>query len=131
MSYVLISGLENVDAGNLQAEGEAVAVFASEAPARAHFTRRGLAIAAAVRDARERDVAATFISWIVLLRMPLDVGTVDEALEDLELVLAETESTDDPFGELVVSYEGRRHAPDRTTDHAQAQALRVLEAWLG
>jgi hypothetical protein len=130
VSYVVISSFENVESGDLQAEGDAVAVFASEAPARAHFTSRSSALAAAVRGARERDTAATFITWVVLLRMPLDVADVEEALEDLEMVVEETDSADDPFGELVVAYEGERHAPGGAADYPQKEALQALEAWL-
>lgn len=130
MSYVVISSFENIDTGDMQSEGEAIAVFASEASARSHFTNRSSALAAAVRNARERDNAATFITWLLMLRMPLDVATIEEALEDLELVIEETESIDDPFGELVVDYEGHRHAPEGATDYAQKDALQGLEAWL-
>lgn len=130
MSYVIISSFENIDTGDMQAEGEAIVVFASEAPARAHFSSRSTALATAVRSARGRDHAATFITWLVMLRMPLDVANVEEALEDLELVIEETESIDDPFGELVVDYEGQRHVPDGAADYAQKDALQALEAWL-
>lgn len=130
MSYVVISSFENVDTGDLQAQGEAISVFPSEPPARAHFASRAAALEAAVRDARKGDAAASFISWIVMLRMPLDVVSVEEALEDLELVIEETESIDDPFGELVVAYEGHRHEPAGRADYPQAQALQGLEAWL-
>ncbi|MEO5560659.1 MAG: hypothetical protein ABIO49_12185 [Dokdonella sp.] len=130
MSYVIVSSFENIDTGDLQAEGEAILVFASEAPARAHFSSRSTALATAVRNARESDGAATFITWLVMLRMPLDVANVEEALEDLELVIEETESVDDPFGELVVDFEGQRYAPDGAADYAQKDALQALEAWL-
>lgn len=130
MGYVVISSFENVDTGDLQAEGEAVAVFATEAPAQAHFTSRAQALATAAREARAGDDAATFVTWLVLLRMPLDVADVEQALEDLELVIEETESVDDPFGELVVRYEGRRHAPGATSELPQKDALEALEAWL-
>lgn len=130
MSYVVISSYENIDTGDMQAEGEAVAVFSSEADARLHFANRSSSLAAAMRNAREFDAAATFITWLVVLRMPLDVTSVEEALEDLEMVIEETESFDDPFGELVIEYQGSRNAPEGTTDHAQQEALRELEAWL-
>jgi hypothetical protein len=130
MSYVVISSFENIDTGDMQTEGEAIAVFAAEAAARAHFASRSSALAAAVRNARERDGAATFITWLLMLRMPLDVANVDEALEDLELVIEETESIDDPFGELVIDYEGQRYAPTGMADYAQKDALQGLEAWL-
>lgn len=130
MSYVVISSFENVATGDLQAQGDAIAVFDSEAPARAHLANRAAWLASAVRAARAEDAAATFITWTVMLRMPLDVAGVEEALEDLELVIEETESVDDPFGELVVAYEGRRHEPDGGSDFPQALALRELEAWL-
>lgn len=130
MSYVVISSFENVDTGDLQSQGEAITVFASEAPARAHFVSRSSALEAAARGARESDAAATFITWIVMLQMPLDVANVEEALEDLEMVIEETESVDDPFGELVVAYEGRRYEPAGTADYSQKEALLGLEAWL-
>jgi hypothetical protein len=62
--------------------------------------------------------------------MPLDVSEIDEALEDLELVLEETDEVDDPFGEFVVAYEGFQYGVDGKADHAQAAALKGLEAWL-
>jgi len=130
VSYVVISSFENVDTGDLQAEGEAVALFAAEAEAQAHFTRRTAALAEAVRDALARDADARFVTWLVLLRMPLDVEDVEQVLEDLELVIEETESADDPFGELVVRYEGHRHASAGTSDLPQKDALEALEAWL-
>jgi hypothetical protein len=130
VSYVVISSFENVDTGDLQAQGDAIAVFASEAPARAHFASRSAALEAAVRAARASDAAAIFISWIVMLQMPLDVASAEEALEDLEMVIEETDSVDDPFGELVVAYEGRRHAPAGMADYSQKDALEALEAWL-
>lgn len=130
MSYVVISSFENVETGDLQAQGDAIAVFASEAPAQAHFAMRSAAIEAAARAARENDAAAIFITWIVLMRMPLEVADVEEALEDLELVLEETESGDDPFDELVVAYAGRRHAPGGATEYSQKEAMQRLEAWL-
>ena len=130
MSYVVISSFENVETGDLQAQGESIAVFSDEAPARAHFSARSSTLDAAASNARARDAEATFIAWIVLLRMPLEVANAEDALEDLELVIEETESIDDPFGELVVAYAGQRHAPGGTNEHAQKDALRELEAWL-
>lgn len=130
MSYVVISSFENVDTGDLQAQGEAIAVFAAEPAARAHFASRTSALAAAVRIARKSDDAAIFITWAVILHMPLDVTDVEEALEDLELVVEETESVDDPFGELVIAYEGHLHEPAGDVDYAQKQALQKLEGWL-
>jgi hypothetical protein len=130
LSYVVISSFENTATGDLQAQGEAVTVFASEAPARAHFTQRADALSAAVRVARDNDIAATFITWVIMLQMPLEVSSVEEALEDLEMVVEETDSIDDPFGELVVDYDGHRHAPAGISEHPQKDALRELEAWL-
>ncbi len=130
MSHVVISSFENVDTGDLQSEGEAIAVFGSETSARAHFASRSLAIKAAVGVARGSDPQATFITWLVLLKMPLEISNVEEALEDLELVIEETGTIDDPFGELVLAYEGFRYGPDGAVDYAQADALRGLEAWL-
>lgn len=130
MSHVVISSFENVATGDLQAQGEAVAVFASEASARAHFEQRAAALAEAVGKARAADADASFITWLLLLRMPLDVSSVEEALEDLELVIEETESADDPFGELVVAYEGAQYDAGGKADFPRARALRELEAWL-
>lgn len=131
MSYIVISSFENVDTGDLQSEGEAIAVFPSEAPARAHLAdRASTTIAAAVRKAREGDADATFVTWLMILRMPLEVAGVEEALEDLELVIEETEAVDDPFGELVVDYQGRRHGPSGEAEYPRKDALQTLEAWL-
>lgn len=130
MSYIVISSFENVDAGDLQSEGEAIAVFPAEAPARAHFAQRAAALAAAVGKARDSDAHATFVTWLMILRMPLEVAGVEEALEDLELVIEETETVDDPFGELVVDYQGRRHEPSGQAAYPQKDALQTLEAWL-
>lgn len=130
MSHVVISSFENIDTGDLQAEGEAIAVFATEAAARAHVAQRASALAAAVSAARANDSSATFITWIVTLQMPLDVSSVEEALEDLELVLEESEAAEDPFADLVVAYEGHRHGPGVDADYPRSEALRGLEAWL-
>jgi hypothetical protein len=130
MSHVVISSFENLETGDLQAQGEAITVFDSEARARAHFTQRSAALEAAVSAARASDPDATFITWLVVLQMPLEVSEVDEALEDLELILEETESVDDPFGEFVLAYEGKQYAPTGAVEYAQAEALRGLEAWL-
>lgn len=130
MSYVVISSFENIDTGDLQAEGEAIAVFSAEAPARAHYANRSATLTSAASNACAGDTAATFITWIAMLQMPLEVANVEEALEDLEMVIEETESTDDPFGELVVAYDGHLHGPDGTTEYPRAEALKGLEAWL-
>lgn len=130
MSHVVISSFENVETGDLQSEGESINVFDSEALARAHFARRSSTLAIAVGMALASDPTAKLISWLLILRMPLDVNNVDEALEDLELVLEETGSIDDPFGEFVIAYEGFRHSADGKAEYAQVEALRGLEAWL-
>lgn len=130
MSYVVISSFENVETGDLQAQGEAIAVFNSEAPGHAHFAARSAVIEAAVLAARATDATAVFVTWVVMLRMPLEVADVEEALEDLELVMQETASPDDPFGELIVAYAGRRHAPGAVTEHSQTNAMQQLEVWL-
>ncbi|RYD16834.1 MAG: hypothetical protein EOP90_02365 [Lysobacteraceae bacterium] len=130
MSFVVISSFENVGTGDLQPEGESVAVFADEPAAQAHFTRRAHALAEAVRESRAGDADAGFVTWLLLLRMPLPVDDVDQALEDLELVLEETDAVDDPFGEFVLRYEGRRHAPGADSDLPLKDALEALEAWL-
>ncbi|HEY6545179.1 MAG TPA: hypothetical protein VIZ64_09805 [Dokdonella sp.] len=130
MSHIVISSFENLATGDLQPEGESVAVFGDEAGAQAHFTRRAQALAEAVREARACDAQASFVTWLLLLRMPLDVDDVDQALEDLELVLEETGSVDDPFGEFVLRYEGHRHSPGGQTELPRKDALDALEAWL-
>lgn len=130
MSHVVISSFENVETGDLQSQGEAIVVFDTEASARAHLGRRSLALAEAVKLARSNDPTATFLTWLLVLRMPLEVSDVDEALEDLELVLEETDSVEDPFGELVIAYEGFQHEPEGRREYAQVDALRRLEAWL-
>lgn len=130
MSHVVISSFENVATGDLQSQGESVTVFDSERAARAHFERRKEALGAALGNVRAADPEATFIAWQLLLRMPLEISGAEEALEDLELILEETESVDDPFGELVVIYEGSRYEPSATIAYPQADALRELEAWL-
>lgn len=130
MSYVVISSYENVETGDLQAQGEAITVFPSEALARAHFTQRAGALDAAARNARNVDAQATFITWIAVLAMPLEVADVDEALEDLETVIEETEVADDPFGELVVAYQGTRYEASNESAYPQKEAMLGLEAWL-
>ncbi|MET0225352.1 MAG: hypothetical protein ABW187_02825 [Dokdonella sp.] len=130
MSYIVISSYENLDTGDLQAQGEAIAVFPSEALARAHFTERAATLDTAVRAARGSDAQATFITWIAVLDMPLEVTDVDEALEDLETVIEETDTADDPFGELVVAYQGKRYEPSKEIDYPRNEALLDLEGWL-
>jgi len=130
MSHVVISSFENVESGDLQSQGESITVFDSEAPARAHFALRSSALATAAIGAQASDPTASFITWLLILRMPLDVSEVDEALEDLELVLEETEAVDDPFGEFVIAYEGFRYGAEGKVEHAQERALRELEMWL-
>ena len=130
MSYVVISSYENVETGDLQAQGEAIRVFPSETLARAHFTQRAAALDSIVRAARAADAQATFIAWVAVLEMPLEVTSVEEALEDLETVIEETESPDDPFGELVIAYQGRRYAPSNEAEYPQKEALLGLEGWL-
>jgi hypothetical protein len=130
VSYVVISSFENIATGDLQAQGESIAVFPDEATARMHFTTRSGSLDAAAGNVRALDAGATLIAWTLLLRMPLEVSNAEEALEDLELVIEESDSVDDPFGELVIAYAGRRHAPGGTEDYPQAAALSGLEAWL-
>lgn len=130
MSHVVISCFENVDVGDLQSQGEAVSVFPTEALAREHFTRRSAALDEALEAARAADGSATFIRWQLILRMPLDVANVEAALEDLEIVIEETYTHDDPFGELVVAYAGSRHTPSAVSEYPQKDALAELEAWL-
>jgi hypothetical protein len=130
LSYVVVSGFENVETGDLQSQGESIAAFATLELARAHFTTRVAALESAVRDARAADAQATFITWTAILEMPLEIDGVDEALEDLETIIEETESPEDPFGALVVDYQGRRSEPSADRPFTQAEALRELEAWL-
>lgn len=130
MSHVVISAFEDLARGDLQAEGESVAVFPSESGARAHFSRRTAALAGAARSAREGSPDASLISWVLLLAMPLPVDTVEEALEDLEIVIEETDDPANPFGELVLDYEGHQHEPDGSTPLPLREALTTLEGWL-
>jgi hypothetical protein len=130
MSHLVVSSFEDAARGDLQAEGEAVTVWPSEAAARAHFEARRRELAAAAERAREADPGGRFITWLMILAMPLEVAGVEEALEDLELVLEETDAVDDPFGELVIAYEGHSHAPEGVLDYPRRQALEALEAWL-
>lgn len=130
MNHVVISSFENVETGDMQSQGESITLFDSEASARAHFSHRSSLLDSAINTARSETPDADFITWLLILRMPLDVNDVDEALEDLELVLEETEAVDDPFGELVVAYEGFKHRTDGKIEYAQAAALKELEAWL-
>lgn len=130
MNHVVISSFENVETGDMQSEGESIVLFDSEASARAHFSHRSALLDSAISAARKETSQAEFITWLLILRMPLDVDTIDDALEDLELVLEETEEVDDPFGEFVVEYEGFRHRAEGKIEFAQASALKVLEAWL-
>jgi hypothetical protein len=130
VSHIVISSFENTETGDLQAQGEAIALFASEELARTHFTQRASVLQSSARAALAADTGATFIAWAAIFRMPLDVDSIDEALEDLEMVIEETDSVDDPFGELVVAYEGARYATSGESGHPQANALREVEAWL-
>lgn len=130
MNHVVISGFENVETGDMQSQGESITLFDSEASARAHFARRSSQLDSAVKTAQSVTPDASFITWLLILRMPLDVNDLDEALEDLELVLEETEEVDDPFGEFVVAYEGFRHDANGKSEFAQTAALKELEAWL-
>lgn len=130
MNHVVISSFENVETGDMQSEGESITLFKSEASARDHFAMRSRSLDSAITAASTQSPDATFISWLLILRMPLDVDNVDEALEDLELVLEETEAVDDPFGELLVAYEGFQEKAGAKTEYPQASALKELEAWL-
>lgn len=130
MSHVVISSFENTDTGDLQAQGEAIMVFASEAAAREHMANRWRVLEQSVAAARAEDPEATFIAWLLIFRMPLDVDNVDEALEDLELVIEETDTPEDPFGELVIAYQGTKYAADAAVAYSQKDALDGLEAWL-
>ncbi|MEZ5463572.1 hypothetical protein [Dokdonella sp.] len=130
MNHIVISSFENVETGDMQSQGESIRLFDSEASARDHFERRSALLESAVAKSLVDDPDAGFISWLLLLRMPLDVSDIDEALEDLELVLEETEEVEDPFGELVVAYEGFQQDSDGRREYPQATALKGLEAWL-
>lgn len=130
MNHVVISSFENVETGDMQSEGESIVLFDSEAPARAHFSHRSALLDSAIGAALKETEQAEFITWLLILRMPLEVDSIDEALEDLELVLEETEEVDDPFGEFVVAYEGFKHVSAGKTEFPQASALKVLETWL-
>ena len=130
MNHAVISSFKNVETGDMQAQGESITLFDSEAAARAHFAQRASLLEMAVKVACEEEPDSGFIIWLLILRMPLAVENIDEALEDLELVLEETDAVDDPFGEFVVAYAGSRHGAIGKTEYAQASALKELEAWL-
>ena len=130
MNHIVISSFENMETGDMQSQGESINLFDSEASARAHFSSRSSLLGPAVAKARKETPNARFITWLLILRMPLDVNDIDEALEDLELVLEETEEVEDPFGELVVAYQGFEYVAERKMDYPQAAALKALEAWL-
>ncbi len=130
MSHVVISAFEDLAMGDLQVEGEAVALFATAAEAEAHFSHRGVALAIGVRDARASRPEASFITWILLLELPLPATSVEEALEQLELVIEETDEPEDPFGPLVLRYEGREYTPDGEKELRATEALQSLEDWL-
>lgn len=130
MSHVVISSFENTDTGDLQAQGEAITVFASEPQARTHMVNRLRVLEQSIETARSHDADTTFIAWVLIFQMPLDVADVDEALEDLELVIEETDTPDDPFGELVIAYQGTKHAGGVSIPYPQKDALEGLEAWL-
>ena len=130
MNHIVISSFENVETGDMQSQGESINLFDSETSARAHFARRSAQLDAAIGTARSETPDASFITWLLILRMPLEVNDIDEALEDLELVLEETEELDNPFGELVVAYEGFQHDAESKVEYPQATALKGLEAWL-
>lgn len=130
MNHVVISSFENLDTGDMQAQGESIVLFDSEPAARAHFARRSSLLESAAIAARTETPDACFIIWLLILRLPLEVNDVDQALEDLELVLEETDEIDDPFGEFVVAYEGYQHGIEGKLEYTQASALKELEAWL-
>lgn len=130
MNHVVISSFENIETGDMQSEGESIVLFDSEAAARAHFTRRSSLLESAATAARTETPNASFISWLLILHLPLEVNDVDEALQDLELVLEETDEIDDPFAEFVVAYEGFKHDAEGKLEYPQASALKGLEAWL-
>lgn len=130
MNHIVISSVENIETGDMQSEGESIVLFESEASARAHFLKRSTQLDSAIATARTETPAADFITWLLILRMPLEVNDIDEALEDLELVLEETEEVDNPFGEFVVAYEGFEHGSTGKLEYPQAAALKGLEAWL-
>ena len=130
MNHVVISSFENIETGDMQSEGESIALFDSEASARAHFAHRSSLLESAVTSARKEAPDASFIRWLLMLQLPLEVNDVDEALEDLELVLEETDAIDDPFGEFVIAYEGFQHDAEGKVEYPQASALKELEAWL-
>lgn len=130
MSHVVISAFEDLAMGDLQVEGESVAIFDTPAQAEAYFTRRSGALAVAVHDARTSRPEASLITWVLLMELPLPVESVEEALEELELVIEETDDPDDPFGPLVMRYQGQRYTPDGERELPAGEALQSLEAWL-
>ena len=130
MSHVVISAFEDLALGDLQVEGEAIALFGTLAEAEAHFIHRSAALVVAVRDARASRSEASFITWVLLLELPLPAASVEEALEQMELVIEETDDPENPFDPLVLRYEGREYTPDGEQDMRAEEALKSLEDWL-
>jgi hypothetical protein len=133
MGFIVVSSFENTATGDLQAQGESIAVFADETRTRTHFAHRSAALEAAARRARAADADATFIVWILALELPLDIDDVDQALEDLETVIedaADEEEEDDVLAALAIAYSGTVHAPAGESAYAQRDALDGLRAWL-
>ncbi len=114
----------------MQSQGDATISLDSETSPRAHFARRSSLLDSAVKAAQPENSAASFITWLMILCMPLDVSDLHEALEVVELVLEETEEVEDPFGELALAYEGFQHGAEAKTEYPQAAALKGVEAWL-
>lgn len=130
MSHAVISAFEDLALGDLQAEGEAVALFATAAEAEAHFNHRSTALASAVREARRAAHESRFITWVLLLELPLPATNVDDVLEQLELVIEETDDPENPFGPLLLRYEGHQYTSDGEQKLRSTEALQSLEAWL-
>jgi hypothetical protein len=132
MSYIVVSSFENVESGDLQRQGESVAVFTTEALARAHFLQRSDALDATARVAATADVSAAMIAWVAVIEMPLDIDDVEQALEDLETVVedAEEDGVEDPFEGLTIAYAGTSFEGGRETPYPRGEALRGLQAWL-
>lgn len=70
------------------------------------------------RSIESDPIDSTHRFCLLILRKPLEVNDIDEALEDLELVLEQTEEVDNLFGKLVVAYEGFEHASESKVEYA-------------
>ncbi|MFC4729736.1 hypothetical protein [Coralloluteibacterium thermophilus] len=133
MSYIVVSSYERVDTGGLQKEGEAVALFSREEAAIEHHARRMAALERAARSAREGaegQALPDHIVWAAVIEMPLEVDSVDQALEDLETIIEEAEDVEADFGTFIIDYAGTRFTAAGETPYSRKDAIESLLAWL-